>query len=76
MNEPLDEAATRREMIHRLNTLAWYIRAGLPLDWVDPQPRGRKNNDREHLTFSWTVRNVHAFNDISWRLIKRDMKRR
>ncbi len=76
MSEPID-GATRREMVHRLRTLAVYVQRGGPIEWVDPpEPRGKRPKTPDKVTFSWTVFNVRAFDDISWDLMKRGVTRR
>ena len=65
----------RREMIHRHNTLAWYIRAGLPIDWSDPSRAVARIATQTDSHSLGTVHHVPAFNDISWKLIGRNMKR-
>ena len=70
-------AAIRREMVHRLRTLAVYIEHGGTVDWIDPpEPRGKRPKIPDRVTFSWTVYNVRAFNEISWKLIGQSMKNR
>ncbi len=72
----MDEAE-RREIIARLNNLAWYVRKGYPLEFHEPSPRGRKGRSHEALrTISFTVRNVGAFDSIGWDLMKRAMAKR
>lgn len=67
----------RREIIARLNNLAHYVAKGYPLEFHEPSPRGRKGRSNEALrVISFTVRNVRAFDDMGWNLMKRAMKER
>ena len=67
----------RHEVIDRLNNLAHYVRAGLPLEWHEPHPRGRKGPSREaRRTLTFTVFDVHQFDAIGWELMKRALIRR
>ena len=72
----MDEAG-RREVIARLNNLAHYVAQGYPLEWHEPQPRGRKGPSHEaRRTISFTVLDVGRFDSIGWALMKRAMSRR
>ncbi len=69
--------AERREVIDRLNNIAHYVRDGHPLEWQEPEPRGRKGRSREAkrpITF-WVL-DVGRFDSIGWELMKRAMERR
>ena len=72
----MDEAE-RREVIARLNNLAWYVRKGYPLEFREPSPRGRKGRSHDsRRIISFTVLDVGAFDALGWDLMKRDMRRR
>ncbi len=72
----MDEAE-RREIIARLNNLAWYLRQGYPLQFRELAPRGRKGSSREtQRIISFTVLDVRSFDAIGWELMKRAMARR
>ncbi len=69
--------AERREVIAPLNNLAHYVAQGHPLEWHEPQPRGRKGSSHEaRRTISFTVLDVRGFDSIGWALMKRAMSKR
>lgn len=68
--------AQRREILARLNNLAWYVRSGYPLEMDEPGDRGRKGPSREpHRFITFRVRDVRRFDSIGWTLMLRDMRR-
>jgi hypothetical protein len=75
-NLPGVDEAERRDVIARLRNLAVYIERGHPLEWHDPEPRGRKGRDHNHhRILSFTVLDVAAFDSIGWDLMKRGWRR-